>query len=95
MLLNLIIFKFIAVFEDINNRLVNILSQKNLKYQKHSFVIIYHTSGPRNRNLIDVRKNEVLSSGTQARDLLRFQLTTGEPAVVFQGNGSKSRCHER
>ena len=39
MLLNLIIFKFIAVhvFEDINNRLVNILSQKNKKYQKHSF----------------------------------------------------------
>jgi hypothetical protein len=28
-LLNLIIFKFIGVFEDINNRLVNILSQKN------------------------------------------------------------------
>jgi hypothetical protein len=40
MLLNIIIFKFIGVFEDINNRLVNILSQKNKKYQKHSFVII-------------------------------------------------------
>jgi hypothetical protein len=41
MLLNHIIFKFIGVFEDINNRLVNILSQKNKKkYQKHSFVII-------------------------------------------------------
>jgi hypothetical protein len=39
MLLNLIIFKYIGVFEDINNRLVNILSQKK-KYQKHSFVII-------------------------------------------------------
>ena len=34
MLLNLIIFKFIAVFEDINNRLVNILSQKNKNISK-------------------------------------------------------------
>ena len=58
MLLNLIIFKFIEVFEDINNRLVNILSQKNKKYQKHSFVITgHHTSGLRNKNLIDVRQN--------------------------------------
>jgi hypothetical protein len=69
MLLNLIIFKFIAVFEDIDNRLVNILSQKNQKYQKHSLVMIHHTSGPRNKNLIDVRKNFVLSSDSQARDL--------------------------
>jgi hypothetical protein len=70
MLLNLIIFKFVSVFEDINNRLVNILSQKNKKkYQKHSFVMIHHPSGPRNKNLIDVRKNFILSSGTQAGDL--------------------------
>jgi hypothetical protein len=69
MLLNLIIFKFIAVFEDINYRLVNILSQKNYKYQKHSFVIIHHTSGPRHKSLIDVHNNFVLSSYSRARDL--------------------------
>ena len=31
--------------------------------------MVHHTSGPRNKNLIDVRKNFVLSSGTQAGDL--------------------------
>jgi hypothetical protein len=34
MLVNLITFKFIGVFEDIKNRLVNILSQKKIKISK-------------------------------------------------------------
>ena len=33
--------------------------------------MIHHTSGPRNKNLIDVRKNFVLSSYSRARDLYR------------------------
>jgi hypothetical protein len=42
MLLNLIIFKFIGVFEDINNRLVNILSQKikNISKKFVRYIII-------------------------------------------------------
>jgi hypothetical protein len=31
--------------------------------------MIHHTSGPRNKNLIDVRKNEILSCDSQVGDL--------------------------